>query len=136
MKLHRDILVRETQLFAAVIAKLLGFKKSAELFIAEKYVQDKILEYLKVDPYVLLDMKDEEFEKLLISDNYNTNEKYLLSELLYEYADMNTADDMPETILSAYKKALATFEYLEKTEETYSLERADKIKIIRKKLKL
>lgn len=133
--LSKDILVRETQLFVAVIAKLLGFKKAGQLLLAEKYIHDKSIEYLKVDFNGLLELEDEAFEKLLNDDKYNSKELYLMSELLFEYAQMYDKEDGATVIRNAYKKALTVFEYLENTEETYSLERASKIEFIRKILK-
>jgi len=133
--LSRDILVREMQLFAVVIAKLLGFKKAGQLLLAENYIHDKSIEFLKVDFSALLALEDDAFEKLLNDDKYNSKELYLMSELLFEYAQMYSKGDSTAEIRNGYKKALTVFEYLENTEETYSLERASKIELIRKILK-
>jgi hypothetical protein len=130
---QEDYLERQIGYIGRVLEKilfhLLGFKNRGQINEGIEITNQILKQEIDFDIQDLLDIPTDSFIKTLVSTKSFCNANFeKLAEYFLLIAD-NTEDNKREML---YEKCLVIFEYLEKAESTYSLDRQWKIEQLKK----
>ncbi len=78
---------------------------------------------------------DDLAKSLLVEHNYTNNHLEILAELFYAEAELQLAQNKFSESLTCFQKALKLFEFIEKNNKNYSIDRESKIELIKNKIK-
>lgn len=131
---QRDYLKKQIDQLGQVLAKifsdLLGLKNSGQINAGLEITSQALKNELDIDIQALLDIPTDNFIDILTSQKNLTNDNLdKLAEILLLIAD-NRQDDNKKL----YEKCLTIYEYLEKAENIYTLDRQWKMKRIENEL--
>ena len=131
---QRDYLKKQIDQLGQVLAKifsdLLGLKNSGQINAGLEITSQALKNELDIDIQALLDIPTDNFIDILTSQKNLTNDNLdKLAEILLLIAD-NRQDDNKKL----YEKCLTIYEYLEKVENIYTLDRQWKMKRIENEL--
>lgn len=131
---QRDYLKKQIDQLGQVLAKifsdLLGLKNSGQINAGLEITSQALKNELDIDIQALLDIPTDNFIDTLTSQKNLTNDNLdKLAEILLLIAD-NRQDDNKKL----YEKCLTIYEYLEKVENIYTLDRQWKMKRIKNEL--
>jgi hypothetical protein len=130
--LKRDFLLKQMEEFARVmnkiISEILRLKNEGKTDEAYALAKDSLIEKFELDMENILALTIDDFRKVVVENttsnpvqlNYLAELLYTTAELLKEKEEHHKADDL-------FRKSLMLYEYLNKTERTYSPERQEKI---------
>jgi hypothetical protein len=129
---QEDFLLRQINQLARALGKLIfnmmGIKNSGQ--IAEFYgvANESLKNELNYDLNELLLIADEQFVQNLMSINGMNNDNLeKLADLIFTIADV----DRNQNSMKWFKKCLLIYSYLDQHDQTFSFERASKIKILK-----
>lgn len=118
------------QVLGKILADLLGLKNQGQIGDGIELVSMSLKEQLKYDLEGLLEMPTAEFVQALRNDRQLSNESLeRLADIFLTIADNDEHNPARNNIL--YEKSLVLYEYLERSETTYSMERSKKIARLR-----
>ncbi len=131
---QRDYLKKQIDQLGQVLAKifsdLLGLKNSGQINAGLEITSQALKNELNIDIQALLDIPTDNFIDTLTTQKNLTNDNLdKLAEILLLIAD-NRQDDNKKL----YEKCLTIYEYLEKVENIYTLDRQWKMKRIKNEL--
>lgn len=131
---RRDYLTKQidqmAQVLGKILADLLGLKNQGQIGDGIELVSMSLKEQLKYDLEGLLEMPTAEFVQALRNDRQLSNESLeRLADIFLTIADNDEHNPARNNIL--YEKSLVLYEYLERSETTYSMERSKKIARLR-----
>jgi hypothetical protein len=130
---QEDYLERQIRYIGQVLEKILfhilGFRNKGRASEAIEITNQMLKDELDFDIQGLVDIQTESFIHTLVSEKNFSNDSFeKLAEIFLLIAD-NIKDKRKEIL---YEKCLVIFEYLEKVEKTYSLDRQLKIEQIKR----
>lgn len=115
---------------------ILGLINKGHLEQAEQQLEKLFNDFLKEDSAFFTAIPPEEITtKLLREHNYTNGHLEILAWLFDTEAELELARGNNDLSLDFSRKALTLFEFLENEQKTYSLERAEKIRGLRDKVK-
>lgn len=131
---QRDYLKKQIDQLGQVLAKifsdLLGLKNSGQINAGLEITSQALKNELNIDIQALLDIPTDNFIDTLTTQKNLTNDNLdKLAEILLLIADNRQDDDK-----KLYEKCLTIYEYLEKVENIYTLDRQWKMKRIKNEL--
>jgi hypothetical protein len=134
---ERDYFKRQIDLLGKVLGKLLADligKKNDEGFTRGIEITNQVLkDELNIDiPFLISIPKDKIIDFLKIEKGLNDENLELIAEILILNLEKNLDNKIEEiNRLNLYEKCLEVYEYIEKSNKTYSFERNMRIKNIR-----
>jgi hypothetical protein len=123
------------EMIADLIAGILGRVKKGELKQASDELKRIYSDFLREDSSFFESIPEEELtDKLLQNHNYTNGHLEILAELFNAEAELRLAQGNKTGSLEFSKKSLKIFEFLDNEQKTYSFERINKMKVIRKRI--
>lgn len=128
---QQDYLKRQIDQLGRVLGKILtdfiGLKNKGQINNGIELARQTLKSELAIDIYELIEIQKDEFVNTLQSKMKFTNDTFnLLAEIL-----LLLAENSPDKKKSLYEKCLCIYEFLEKEENVYSLDRQWKIERLR-----
>lgn len=132
---QEDYLKRQIDQLSRILGKILsgmiGLKNQGQISESIEMTNKTLKKELELDVQELIDIKTDNFITTLKSEKDFTDESLdKLAEILWVIADSRQDDDRKKV----YLKCLTIYEYLEKVEKTYSIDRQMKIAQIKNML--
>ncbi|MFL5763777.1 MAG: hypothetical protein ACJ77K_07515 [Bacteroidia bacterium] len=137
--LRRDYLQKQLEELARVLGKMLDeiLKLRTEGKTDEAYAlaKESLIEKFELDMENILALSLADFKNLVIESNRsNPVQLSYLADLLYTSATLSKEKGERGQALELFKRSLMIYEYLDKSQRTYSAERHEKINNIKKEL--
>jgi len=124
---EKDLILRETQKLALIIAKLMGLKSEGKNDEFSSLIDKTLIDVYHIPFDQLLDVSLKDFEVLLADKNYSAVQLDYLAQFLYLRAEPFTLN--PQTLLSL-QKTLFIFDLLEQKHHWQSFENINKRRLI------
>lgn len=131
---QKDYILRLIEMIRELIMGILGLIKKGHLEQAEQQLENLYYDFLKEDSAFFTSLPaDKITTQLLQNHNYTHGHLEILAWLFDAEAVLQEAKGKKDLSADFSKKALMIFEFLENEQKTYSYEREEKIKELRKK---
>ena len=112
------------RVFGKILVDLLGLKSKGQVNIGIEITNQMLKSELDFDIQELTDIRTDDFINTLLSEKKFNNDNFeKLAEILLLVADSKAEKERK----MLYEKCLTIFEYLEQTENVYSLDRQQKM---------
>ena len=132
---QKDYILRMIEMIRVLIMGILGLIKKGELDLAGEKIDNLYYDFLKEDSAFFTFIPAEELtEKLLQEHNYTHGHLEILAWLFDAEAELELARGNNKLSHEFSQKALTLFEFLNNEQNIYSLERAEKIEALRKRI--
>jgi hypothetical protein len=123
------------EMLGDLIAGILGLIKKGEYRQASEQLGKIYYDMLKEDAAFFRTIPEDELtHKLLKEHNYTNGHLEVLAELFNAEAELDLAQGNRSECLNYSQKALALFEFIDREQKTYSLERIEKMAAIRDRI--
>jgi hypothetical protein len=134
---QKDYILRMIEMLAELIAAIFGLIKKGEYKHAGDQLSRIYYDILKEDAAFFRTIPEGELtHKLLREHNYTNGHLEILAELFNAEAELDLAQGKKEGSLEFSRKSLILFEFIDNEYKTYSAERINKIKAIRKRIRM
>jgi len=134
---QKDYILRMIEMVARLIAGILGLIKKGEYKQASEQLGNIYYDMLKEDASFFRTIPEEELtQKLLHEHNYTNGHLEILAELFNAEAELELAKGNSSDSLEYSRKSMILFEFIDAEEKTFSSERINKIKTIRKRIEI
>lgn len=134
---QKDYILRMIEMIGKLIAGIIGRIKMGDFETAADQLGDIYYDVLKEDASYFRSLTEEELTlKILQNHNYTNGHLEILAELFNAEAELSVAQGRINEVLEYSMKSLIIFEFVDKQQKTYSLERINKIEAIRKRIEL
>jgi hypothetical protein len=132
---QKDYILRMIEMLGDLIAGILGLIKKGEYKKASEQLGKIYYDMLKEDAAFFRTIPEDELtHKLLKEHNYTNGHLEILAELFNAEAEMEVAQGNRSGCLEYSKKSLILFEFIDREQKTYSLERTEKMAAIRNRI--
>ena len=132
---QKDYILRMIEMIRELIMGILGLIKKGELDIAGEKIDNLYHDFLKEDSAFFTFIPSGELTKKLLQEhNYTHGHLEILAWLFDAEAELEHARGNNELSLEFSRKALILFEFLDNEQNSYSLEKAEKIEALRKRI--
>ena len=132
---QKDYIIRMIEQIGKLIAGILGLIKKGEFSYASEQLGDIYFEMLREDAAFFRTIPEEELvHKLINEHNYTNGHLEILAELFNAEAELEMAQGENSGSLEYSRKSLVLFEFIDKENKTYSSDRLNKMKAIRKRI--
>ncbi len=129
---QKDYILRMVEMVGELIAAILGLIKKGNYKEASKQMGRIYYDMLKEDASFFRAIPEEELtSKLLKEHNYTNGHLEILAELFNAEAELDLAQGDTTGSLEYSRKSLKLFEFIDKAQKTYSLDRVKKMVIIK-----
>ena len=131
----KDYVLRMVEMLGELIGALLGLIKKGDYKLASEQLGKMYYDFLKQDAAFFSLIPEEELtHKLLKEHNYTYGHLEILAELFNVEAELKLAQGNKAGCHEYSVKALTLFEFIDREQKIYSLEREKKMMAIRKRL--
>jgi hypothetical protein len=121
--------------FIRFIGEVMGLIKKGELNKASEQLEHGYNTYLREDASFFRNIPEDNLtQKLLCERHYTNGHLEVLAELFNAEAELELAEGNKTGSLEFSRKALLLFEFVDKEQKTFSLERIHKINSLRKRI--
>jgi hypothetical protein len=132
---QKDYILRMIEMIRELIMGILGLIKKGELEKAGDQIDRLYYDFLKEDSAFFTFIPSGELtNKLLQEHNYTHGHLEILAWLFDAEAELEMARGNYKLSLDFSQKSLILFEFIENEQKTYSLERAEKIEALKKRI--
>ena len=132
---QKDYILRMIEMIRDLIMGILGLIKKGELEKAGQQIESLYYDFLKEDAAFFTSIPSENLTvKLLQEHNYTNGHLEMLAWLFDAEAELELARGNREISLAFSRKALILFEFIDNEQKTYSVERDEKMKVIRRRI--
>lgn len=132
---QKDYILRMISMLIKFIGEVLGLIRKGELGAASDQLEKGYHTFLKEDAAFFRNIPEDKLtRKLLHEHNYTSGHLEVLAELFNAEAELKIAQGNKQGSIEFSQKALLLFEFVDKEQKTYSLERLNKIDAIRKRI--
>ena len=132
---QKDYVLRMVEMLGELIGALLGLIKKGDYKRASEQLGKMYYDFLKQDAAFFSIIPEEELtHKLLKEHNYTYGHLEILAELFNVEAELKLAQGNKAGCLEYSAKALTLFDFIDREQKIYSLEREKKMMAIRKRL--
>lgn len=132
---RRDYLMRYFDQLGEVIARLIGFRKRKDWEHAHEYIDEVSNDFLGIDINELRETDSPDLVDFLLKElNFTLDKLKILAELLKEKGETYFQQRNSVDALIFLNHSLTLFNYIDKEEKTYSLERNQKMEFINQRL--
>lgn len=132
---QRDYILRMIEMMFKFIGEVLQLIRKGELTKASEQLDTGYITFLKEDAVFFRNLPESRLtEKLLTEHNYTNGHLEILAELFNAEAELESAKGNKTGCIEFSKKSLLLFEFIDKAEKTFSLERINKINSIRERI--
>lgn len=129
---HRDLILREIQRLARLLARLLGFKDEGLFTKAFALVDEACLELSGLTSGQLTALTDEDFLELIQEKELKEEQLEMLADILMAEGEMlREPDGKYESSQLRFRKAILLLNYLTGSRRQFSFERENKISRLR-----
>lgn len=108
--MYRDLIIDEMRKTALILAKLLGIKANGNATEFTQEFDKTLVKEYNIELEALLSLNEEDFERLIQSDKYSSEQLNALGQMLYVFAEPFDSDDETRLLL---KKVMMIFDVLE-----------------------
>ena len=123
------------EMIRELIMGILGIIKKGDLDIAGEKINNLYYDFLKEDAAFFTTIPAKDLTtKLLKEHNYNNGHLEMLAWLFDAEAELELARGNEKLCIEFSQKELILFEFIDNEQNTYSLERAEKIKALKKRI--
>jgi hypothetical protein len=132
---QKDYILRMIEMLGNLIAGILGLIKKGEYKLASEHLGKIYYDMLKEDAAFFRTIPADELTyKLLNEHNYTNSHLEILAELFNAEAELELAQGNRSGCLEYSKKSILLFEFIDREQKTYSLERTEKMAAIRNRI--
>jgi len=133
---QKDYILRMIAMLINFIGEVLGLIRKNELQKASEMLESGYLKFLKEDAAFFRRIPAGKLTRQLLHDhNYTNGHLEILAELFNAEAELRLAQGNPAGSLEYSEKSLRLFEFLDREQKTWSLERINKMDTIRNRIK-
>jgi tetratricopeptide (TPR) repeat protein len=134
--LQRDYILRMIEMIGELIAGVLGLIKKGDYQKASNTLDQAYYNFLKEDAAFFRNIPTEKLTKNLLQEHdYSYGHLEILSELFYALAELFKAEGKTAEAREYYEKSLILPEFVMKEEKVFSLEREERINLLKEKYK-
>jgi hypothetical protein len=134
---QKDYILRMIEMFGELLTGIFGLIKKGEYKRASEQIGRVYYNILKEDASFFRTITEENLtHKLLQEHNYTNGHLEILAELFNAEAELNLAQENKSESIEYSRKSLILFEFVDVEQKTYSLERINKMKSIRKRIEI
>jgi len=132
---QKDYILRMIEMLGDLLAAIFGLVRKGDLDEASEKLEHVYYDMLKEDAAFFRKIpKDDLTHKLLKEHNYTNGHLEILAELFNAEAEIAFAQGHGDECLEFSEKSLLLFEFIDIEQKTLSLERLDKMKMIRERI--
>ncbi len=132
---QRDYILRMIEMIGDFIAAIMGLIRKGKFEEAEERLSNLYYNVLKEDAAFFRNLKEKDLTgSLLKSHNYTNDHLEILAELFNAEAELSLARNMQKECLEYSRKSLILFEFIDAKQKVYSLDRINKMEMIRKRI--
>jgi hypothetical protein len=132
---QKDYILRMIEMIRDLIMGILGLIKKGDLEKAGQQIENLYYNFLKEDAAFFTSIPSADLTtKLLQEHNYTNGHLEMLAWLFDTEAALELARGNRELSLDFSRKALILFEFIDNEQKTYSIERDEKMKEIRRRI--
>jgi len=132
---QKDYILRMSEMIAKLIAGILGKIINKDYSSASEELGNIYYDILKHDASFFSSIPENELtNKLLQEHNYTNDHLVVLAELFNAEAELSLAQEDKPTSLEFSRKALLLFDFIDREQKTFSLDRINKMDSIRKRI--
>jgi len=133
---QKDYILRMIEMLGDLLAAIFGLVTKGDYNQASERLEQIYYDMLKEDAAYFRSIPKEELtHRLLEEHNYTYGHLEILAELFNAEAELQLAQGNSTGCLEFSEKSLLLFEYIDVYQKTLSLERLDKMSVIRKRIK-
>ncbi len=134
---QKDYILRMIEMLGELIAAILGLVKKGDYQKASEQLGRIYYNMLKEDAGFFKAIPLERLtDKLLKEHNYTNGHLEILAELFNAEAELDLAQDKRDLSLEFSQKSLLLLDFIEKEEKTYSIDKENKMSLIRNRISL
>ena len=134
---QKDYILRISEMIAKMIAGILGKIINKDFTSAAEDLQNIYYDILKEDASFFTAIPEKELtNKLLLEHNYTNEHLAILAELFFAEAELSLAQGNEKASLEFFRKSLLLFEFTDRAQKTFSLEKINRMDSIRKRIEL
>lgn len=132
---QKDYILRMIEMIGDLIAAILGKIRKGDFEQASDQLARIYYDILREDASYFRTLPEDEItSKLLADHNYTNGHLEILAELFNAEAELCKAQGNIASCIDYSKKSLIVFEFIDKEQKIYSLERINKMETIRKRI--
>ncbi len=134
---NQDYIMRQvqqlTQVLNTILTQVLSLKKLEEQTNSINYLDQRLIDELGFDLDEVISIQDEEqLLSFIKKSGFNSDHLNILADILFEIADHNFENvDQHFRSLKLFSRSLLMYEFIEETENVYSVDRNLKISKIK-----
>jgi len=134
---NQDFIMRQiqqlTQVLNSILAQVLSLKKLEEQTDTVNYLDQELIRELGFDLDEVLSIQDEDqLLSFIKKSGFNSEHLNILADTLFEIADQNCENlHQHSSSLNLFSKSLLMYEFIEETENVYSIDQNLKISKIK-----
>jgi hypothetical protein len=133
---QKDYILRMIEMLGDLLAAIFGLVRKGDYNQASERLEQIYYDMLKEDAAYFRSIPKEELtHRLLEKHNYTYGHLEILAELFNAEAELQLAQGNNTGSLEFSEKSLLLFEYIDIYQKTLSLERLDKMSVIRERIK-
>jgi len=132
---QKDYILRMIEMLGDLIAAVLGLVRKGDFQQATENLERIYYDMLKEDAAFFRSIPKEDLtHELLEKHDYTNGHLEILAELFNAEAELANAQGNPNSCLEYSEKSLLLFEFIDLQQKTLSLERLDKMTLIRDRI--
>jgi len=132
---QKDYILRMIEMLGDLLAAIFGLLRKGDYDQATEKLEDVYYDILKEDAAFFRSIPKENLtHELLEKHDYTNGHLEILAELFNAEAELAGAQGKPQGCLEYSEKALLLFEFIDLQQKTLSLERLDKMTLIRDRI--
>jgi|WetSurSiteA1Bulk_404760.scaffolds.fasta_scaffold00771_5 hypothetical protein len=132
---QKDYILRMIEMLGDLLRAIFGMITRGNYQQASRSINEAYLTMLRKDAAFFQNIPAGELTTTLINDHHYTNAHLeVLAELLYAEATLLYEKKNKQESLPYYQKSILLFEFIEKTDRTFSEERQDRMRVIRDRI--
>ncbi len=132
---QKDYILRMIEMMADLIAAVLSLIRKGHYPQATRAIENAFYDFLKKDAAFFNRIPKEDLTGTLLKEhNFTNGHLQILSELFYAQAELSAAQGKRDDSVQFYEKSLILLEFIEKDSKTFSVERQERISLIRNRI--
>jgi hypothetical protein len=132
---QKDYILRMIALLFKFLGEVLGLIKKGDFKKASEQLSEGYNIFLKEDAVFFRNIPDDRLTQTLLQEhNYTNGQLEILAELFNAEAELEMAQGNMAGCAEFSRKALILFEFVDSEQKTYSIDRLNKIEILRKRI--
>ncbi len=132
---QKDYILRMIEMLGDMLAAIFGLVRKGDFGQATQKLERIYYDIMKDDASFFRSIPKEDLtHKLLEEHNYTNGHLEILAELFNAEAELAAAQDNPKACLEYSEKSLLLFEFVDLQQKTLSMDRLDKMTIIRDRI--